>query len=66
MKVFMGAYNNWARVSGKNVQDFSEPTAQAHPAGEDSGFAGEARRTWARLLRKILEVNPVLCAAALK
>jgi hypothetical protein len=58
---YYGAYSNRARTSGKGARDFAEATTQSPPAGEDSDFARESRRTWARLLRKIYEVDPLLC-----
>jgi hypothetical protein len=57
-----GAYSNRARVSAQSLQDLADPTAEIRPADQDSDFAKEARRTWARLLRKIFEVDPLLCS----
>jgi hypothetical protein len=33
-----------------------------HHQQDNSDFSKEARRTWARLLRKIFDVNPLLCS----
>ena len=33
----------------------------AADAGDESGFARERRQSWARLLRKVLELDPLLC-----
>jgi len=57
-----GAYSNRARVTGRAVKDSAGSTAQPSTADEDSEFAKETRRTWARLLRKIFEVDPMLCS----
>jgi hypothetical protein len=57
-----GAYCNRARVTARAAQDKSDRAAQAGSGGEDSEFARETRRTWARLLRKIFEVDPLLCS----
>jgi len=44
------------------AQDFAGPTAQPSRADEDSEFTKDARRTWARLLAKIFEVDSMLCS----
>jgi len=44
------------------TQDFAGLTAQPSRADEDSEFTKDARRTWARLLAKIFEVDPMLCS----
>ena len=57
-----GAYCNRARVAAAAGQGESDGAAQARSGGEDSDFARETRRTWARLLRKIFEADPLLCS----
>ena len=59
-----GAYSNRSRgrVSSPLAQDFSGNAAHSLTNDEDSEFTRETRRTWARLLRKIFEVNPMLCS----
>lgn len=57
-----GAYCNRSRVTAKAVQDGPDHAAQAYPVGQDAESAGEPRRTWARLLRKIFEIDPLLCS----
>jgi hypothetical protein len=42
--------------------DSAGSAAKAHPEQEMSDFSREARSTWARLLRKIFEVDPLICA----
>jgi hypothetical protein len=60
------AYSKRARVSAKSAQDFAESTAQTRPADEDSDFAREARRIWARLLWIIPgDFHPNRCYPAL-
>jgi hypothetical protein len=49
-------------MRGKICQALPTPSTQTHPADEDSDFSKEVRRTWARLLRKIFEVDPLLCS----
>jgi hypothetical protein len=61
---YYGAYSNRARISAKGAQDFAEPTEQAHLPEQDSDFASETRRTWARLLAKVFEVDPLGVLAA--
>jgi len=56
-----GAYCNRARVAAPAAQGHSDRATQARFAAEDSAFAREIRRSWARLLRKIFEVDPLLC-----
>jgi hypothetical protein len=57
-----GAYCNRARVTANAAQVNSDNAAPSRSAGEDSEFARETRRTWARLLTKIFEVDPLLCS----
>jgi hypothetical protein len=37
-------------------------TANTPPERDNADFSREARSTWARLLRKIFEVDPLVCA----
>jgi hypothetical protein len=50
------------------AQDFSGSAALCCADDEGSEFTRETRRTWARLLRKIFEVNPMpySCGAEMK
>jgi hypothetical protein len=57
-----GAYCNRARVAAAARQRESDGAAKARSAGEDSDFARATRRTWARLLRRIFEADPLLCS----
>jgi len=57
-----GAYSNRARSTAAAAQDESWLAAHARSGGGDADFARETRRSWARLLRKIFEVDPLLCA----
>jgi hypothetical protein len=57
-----GAYTNRSRVPARVAQEFSGSAAHPCEDDEDSEFIRERRRTWARLLRKIFEVNPMLCS----
>ena len=57
-----GAYSNRSRATARVTQDFAGPTAQSPRADEDSEFTKDARRTWARLLAKIFELDPMLCS----
>jgi len=63
-----GAYSNRCRVSvsSRLAQDFAGRTARSTTEDEDSEFTRETRRTWARLLRKIFEVDPMLCSCGTK
>lgn len=54
-----GAYSNRARVTAAAAQDESWLAAHARSGGGDADFARETRRSWARLLRKIFEVDVV-------
>jgi hypothetical protein len=57
-----GAYSNRSRVTPPVSQEFPAGTAPPRADDEDSEFARESRPTWARLLRKIFEVDPLLCS----
>jgi hypothetical protein len=60
---FYGAYSNRARATiSSAVGDSAGSAADRHPEQDNSDFSREARSTWARLLRKILEVDPLICA----
>jgi len=59
-----GAYSNRARVAmSSTVGGTADSAAEAGAGAEkdNSDFAREARSTWARLLRKIFEVDPLVC-----
>ena len=57
-----GAYSNRSRVTVPVTQDFSGSAAHSSTDDDDSEFTRETRRSWARLLRKIFEVDPMLCS----
>jgi len=57
-----GAYCNRARIAAAAKQGESDGAAQAPSTAEDSDFARETRRTWARILRKIFEAEPLVCS----
>jgi len=61
---FYGAYSNRARVAISSAAGHSATGAAAktHPEQDNSDSSTEARSTWARLLRKIFEVDPLVCA----
>jgi hypothetical protein len=55
---FYGAYSNRASVVKPCAQGDS---ADARDEGHNSDLSREARSTWARLVRKIFETDPLLC-----
>ncbi len=62
---YHGAYSNRAgrlhsAAEGEGRGRGGPPPAA--PGDTDSDFARSRRRSWARLLRRILEVDPLLCA----
>ena len=60
---FYGTYSNRARVTISSAHGHSAGSpANTHPEQDNSDFSREARSTWARLLRKIFEVDPLVCA----
>jgi hypothetical protein len=54
---FYGAYSNRAWIA---VGDSAGPAANVRAQQDNFDFSREARSTWVRLLRKILEVDPLL------
>ena len=59
-----GAYSNRARRLYRAAEGEGEGGGGPPPAAlgdKDSDFARSRRRSWARLLRKLLEVDPLLC-----
>ena len=61
---YYGAYSNRARRLYRAAEGeeggAGGPPPEA-PGDKDSDFARARRRSWARLLRKLLEVDPLLC-----
>lgn len=59
---YYGAYSNRARrLYRAALKEEGGRGGREDPRDEDSDFARERRRSWARLLRRILEVDPLLC-----
>jgi hypothetical protein len=59
---FYGAYSNRARVAVSPAEGQSAgSTAAIHPEQDNSDSSREDRSTWARLIRKIFETDPLLC-----
>jgi hypothetical protein len=61
---YYGAYANRVRRRYRaNTKEAEGAGASAARdlGGEESEFTRERRRSWARLLRKVLEVEPLLC-----
>jgi hypothetical protein len=60
---FYGAYSNRARVAVSPTDGQSaRPPAAIHPEQDNSDSSREARSTWARLIQKIFETDPLLCS----
>jgi hypothetical protein len=59
---FYGAYSNrgWIRLDPADGESAALPAAII-PAQDDSDCYREARSTWARLIKKIFETDPLLC-----
>ena len=61
---FYGAYSNRGRKVCVGRQAHSPAAgARAPDARDNSDFSREARSTWARLVRKIFEADPLTCGA---
>jgi len=60
---FYGAYSNRGRVATARGQADGGEAAPAPEDGDNSDLCREARSTWARLIRKIFEADPLTCAA---
>ena len=57
-----GAYANRGRiVCGNRQADCPAVGAPAPDPRDNSDFSREARSTWARLIKKIFEADPLLC-----
>ncbi len=56
-----GAYSNRARRLCRAAEGEGGERGGREDPREDSDFARSRRRSWARLLRKLLEVDPLLC-----
>jgi hypothetical protein len=60
---FYGTYSNRGRVLGAGAEsDSADAAAPAPESRDNSDFAREARSAWARLIRKIFEADPLVCA----
>jgi hypothetical protein len=55
-------FESSSRVISRAAQDAWSRATPPSTDNEDSEFLRERRRTWARLLRKIFEVDPMLCS----
>ena len=59
---FYGAYSNRSRISFPSDPCNSASCGTDADSGKDnSDFSREARSTWARLLKKIFEIDPLVC-----
>jgi hypothetical protein len=59
---YYGAYSNRARKLHRPAEkEAGGRGGREDPRDAEPEFAGERRRSWARLLRKLLEVDPLLC-----
>ena len=60
---FYGAYSNRARIPvfPADGQSSASPVVM-HPEQDNSDSSREARSTWARLIKKIFEADPLLCS----
>jgi hypothetical protein len=59
---FYGAYSNRGRISVAPAEDKNAASPSAKHGEQDiSDFSREARSTWARLIKKIFEADPLLC-----
>jgi len=58
---YYGAYANRARRLYRAEKEEGGRGGREDPRDLDSDFAKARRRSWARLLRRILEVDPLLC-----
>ena len=59
---YYGAYSNRSRRLYRAEKEEGGRGGREDPRDLDSDFARERRRSWARLMRKILEVDPLVCA----
>jgi hypothetical protein len=59
---FYGAYSNRGRISVASAEDNNAASPGANHGEQDiSDGSREARSTWARLIKKIFEADPLLC-----
>jgi len=58
---YYGAYANRARHLYMKEEEGGGRGGREDPREKDSDFAKARRKSWARLMRKILEVDPLLC-----
>ena len=60
---FCGAYSNRGRVVRARVEgDSADAAADSQEDRDNSDISREARSTWARLVRKIFEADPLVCS----
>jgi hypothetical protein len=62
---FYGAYSNRGRISAIPADGENDDLPAALPGRDNSDVSREARSTWARLIKKIFETDPLLCTHAL-
>ena len=60
---FYGAYSNRGRIRKSCAQAVStDAGTNTDGDGDNSDFSKQARSTWARLIRKIFEADPLICS----
>ena len=58
---FYGAYSNRSRIVSSGAQETGDQAAKTPEERDNADFSREARSTWARLVRKIFEADPLTC-----
>jgi hypothetical protein len=59
---FYGTYSNRARLAGAPAAGAGAQAAKAAGDRDNAELSREARSTWARLVRKIFEADPLVCS----
>jgi hypothetical protein len=58
---YYGTYSNRGRISTTSADGENDALPAALPEQDNSDVSIEARSTWARLIKKIFETDPLLC-----
>jgi hypothetical protein len=59
---YFGAYSNVARVKRRKAASILQAADELAPAEEIPEEQSARRRSWARLIRRVYEVDPLICA----
>ena len=58
---YWGFYANAARGKRRKVEEVEPTSTRPSPEATDDAFTRQARLSWAKLIRRVYEIEPLLC-----